>query len=88
MKLPASLNDLTISMADGSRAESIRAEAGVPDVRAEVFVVESVGAAGYVIALVAFGQEDQGGYAEPSPLLSGHWNGPGWRMPEPLGART
>ena len=82
VKLPAMFDDLTISMAHGSRAESIRAEAGVLKDRGEVFLIEGVGTKGYVVAGIAFGQEDEGDYADPSPLLSGRWSGPGWQMPE------
>jgi hypothetical protein len=81
IKLPTRLDDLAISVADESSAQSIRAEAGALKEGGEVFLIEGVGTKGYVIAGIAFGQEDEGDYAEPSPLLSGRWNGPGWQLP-------
>ena len=81
IKLPARLDDLVVSVADKSSAQSIRAESGPEGGGGEVFLIEGVGTKGYVIAGIAFGQEDEGDYADPSPLLSGRWNGPGWQLP-------
>jgi len=83
IKLPTALNDIAISVADEHLAQLIREEAGVLGESGHVFLMDAFGGTrGYVVAGIAFGQEDQGDYSDPSPLLSGRWNGPGWQLPE------
>ena len=83
IKLPTAMRDIAIAVADERSAQLIREEAGVPTDGGEVFLIKGGGGTkGYVIAGIAFGQEDEGHYADPSPLLSGRWNGPGWQLPE------
>ncbi len=81
LKLATSIENLVVRLASPEDAARIRAEAGILDADSNVFLLEGDGGIGWVIAGIAFGHEDEGDYSEPSPLLSGNWNGPGWRLP-------
>lgn len=81
LKLATSIDNLVVRLAGPEDAARVRAEAAILDAESNVFLLEGNGSNGWVIAGIAFGHEDEGDYSQPSPLLSGHWNGPGWRLP-------
>jgi hypothetical protein len=88
LKIPTLMRDISISLASDGVATAARAQTGTDSRTALVFAVVGSGFEGYVIAGVAFGQEDEGEYYDPSPLLSGRWKGPGWTMKSDASAAT